>query len=51
MNVMLASGGYSWMVVPVAKRNHYMKALEKASAGQSIEDFTDFLAGLVKEGN
>lgn len=50
MNVMMASGGYPWTVVPVADRKTYMEALEKASVGEDIEPFTDFLAGLVKKG-
>jgi len=49
MNVMLASGGYPWMVVPVERRNDYMKALEKASVGQDIESFADFLASLIEQ--
>jgi hypothetical protein len=47
MNVLLASGGYSWMVVPVEQRTEYMAALEEASVNQNIIPFTDFLAGLV----
>ncbi len=47
MNVMLASGGYPWMVVPVEQRNDYMAALEEASVNQNIIPLTDFLAGLV----
>jgi len=50
MNVMLASGGYSWMVVPVEQRAEYMVALEEASVNQNIIPFTDFLAGLVDAG-
>lgn len=50
MNVMLASGGYSWMVVPVEQRAKYMAALEEASVNQNIVPFTDFLAGLVDAG-
>ncbi len=49
MNVMLASGGYPWTVVPVERRNDYMKALEKASVGQDIESFADFLASLIEQ--
>jgi Fic family protein len=49
MNVMLASGGYPWTVVPVARRNDYVKALEKASVGQDIESFADFLASLIEQ--
>ncbi len=48
MNVMLASGGYPWTVVPLDKRNTYMSALEEASVNQNIAPFTDFLAGLVE---
>jgi len=50
MNVMLASGGYPWTVVPVGDRNAYMNALERASVGEDIVPFTDFLAGLVRKG-
>lgn len=48
MNVMMASSGYPWTVVPVADRKIYMEALEKASAREDIVPFTNFLAGLVK---
>lgn len=47
MNVMLASGGYPWTVIPVAKRKTYMDALEAASVGQDIVPLTRFIAGLV----
>jgi len=47
MNVMLASGGYSWMVVPVEQRAEYMAALEEASVNQNIIPFAEFLAELV----
>lgn len=47
MNVMLASGGYPWTVVPVEERDAYMAALEAASVGQNIEPFADFIATLV----
>lgn len=47
MNVMLASGGFSWTVIPVDKRNEYMAALEKASTSQEINDFAKFIAELV----
>jgi len=50
MNVMLASGGYPWTVIPVEERTAYMKALEKGSVNQDIEPFAKFLAHLVKEG-
>ena len=49
MNVMLASGGYPWTVIPVECRSDYMAALEAASVEGDIEPFARFLAGLVKE--
>jgi len=49
MNLMLASGGYPWTVVPVEKRKEYMAALEIASVDQSIVPFAEFLADLVKK--
>jgi fido (protein-threonine AMPylation protein) len=50
LNVMLASGGYPWTVIPVEERKAYMGALEKASVNQDIEAFAKFIAYLVKEG-
>ena len=47
MNVMLASGGYPWTVVPINRRDSYMAALERASVDQDIGSFADFLAELV----
>jgi hypothetical protein len=47
MNVMMASAGFPWIVVPVERRNDYMAALESASVGQDIKPFAKFLAGLV----
>ena len=49
MNAMLASGGYPWTVVPVARRDDYMAALEAASVRQDIGPFSQFLAGLVAD--
>lgn len=48
MNVMLASGGYPWTVIPVERRDDYMAALESASVRGSIAEFTTFLTTLVK---
>lgn len=48
MNVMLGAGGYPWTVVPVESRNAYMAALEQASVGQNIAEFTDVIGGLVE---
>ena len=50
MNAMMASGGYPWTVIPVGERTAYMHALEKASVGEDIGPFADFLAGLVRKG-
>ena len=50
MNVMMASGGYPWTVIPVGDRNTYVKTLEKASVGEDIVPFTEFVARLVRKG-
>jgi len=47
MNVMLASGGFPWTVIPLEKRDEYMSALEKASVEQNINDFAKFISELV----
>ncbi len=49
MNVMLASGGYPWAVIPVEARSDYMAALEEASVRQNIEPFTKLIASLVEK--
>ena len=49
MNLMLASGGYPWTVVPVERRHDYLKALEAASVGQNVRPFGEFLGGLVRD--
>jgi Fic family protein len=49
MNLMLASGGYPWTIIPIEKRDEYMSALEKASVEQDIADFVRFIAGLVNQ--
>jgi hypothetical protein len=50
MNVMLASGGYPWTVVPLERRDGYMAALEEASVRQDIVPFSRFLGDLVRDG-
>lgn len=50
MNVMLASGGYPWTVIPVEERKQYMAALEKASAENDIKPLVEFISYLVNEG-
>ena len=49
MNVMLASGGYPWTVMPVTRRTEYLSALENASINQDIIPFADLVSLLVKE--
>jgi Fic family protein len=49
MNVMMASGGYPWTVIPVEGRNAYVEALERASVAEDIGPFAEFLAGLVRK--
>ena len=49
MNLMLASGGCPWTVVPVERRHDYLKALEAASVGHNVRPFSEFLGGLVKD--
>jgi hypothetical protein len=48
MNLMLASGGYAWTIVPLERRADYMAALESASVGGDIKPSAKFLAELVK---
>lgn len=44
MNVMLASGGYSWLVIRVDDRTSYLAAMERASVGGDIRPFAAFIA-------
>jgi Fic family protein len=48
MNVMLASGGYPWTVIPQERRADYMAALESASVDEGTVPFTRFIASLVE---
>ena len=50
MNLMLASGGYPWTIVPVTQRDAYLDALEEASARENIAPFAEFLGSLVRKG-
>ncbi|MBV1880079.1 MAG: Fic family protein, partial [Pseudomonadales bacterium] len=49
MNLMLAAGGYPWLVIPVEKRGVYMDALEVASVEKDIVPFAQFLAELMNK--
>jgi fido (protein-threonine AMPylation protein) len=51
MNLMLASGGYPWTVIPIEQRSAYMDALEQASVHQNIVPFSDVISGLVEAGH
>lgn len=50
LNLMLASGGYPWTIIPVGQRKQYMNSLEKASVEGDIRPFAIFIADLVKKG-
>lgn len=50
MNLMLASGGYPWTIVPLERRADYMAGLERASVDGDIKPFAKFLAELVGNG-
>jgi hypothetical protein len=50
MNLMMASGGYPWTVVPSGERKKYVEALERASVFEDISPFAEFIAGLVEKG-
>jgi fido (protein-threonine AMPylation protein) len=49
MNTMMAAGGYPWTVISLPERKTYMAFLEKASVGEDIGPFADFLAKLVEK--
>ncbi len=51
MNSQLVTGGYPWVVVPMESREQYMKALEKASVEEEINDFAGFVVSLIKAQN
>ncbi len=48
MNLMLASAGYVWTIIPVQRRDEYMKALEQASSLGNISPFAAFVAELAQ---
>lgn len=49
MNLMLAAGGYPWVIIPVERRDEYMQALEAASVGRDIIPFTNYIKGLLNQ--
>ena len=49
MNLMLASSGYVWTVIPVEERVQYMNALEQASSERDIAPFAALISRLTNE--
>jgi hypothetical protein len=47
MNALLAESGVPWTVIPVARRDEYMNALEDASQHENILPLTKFVSELV----
>jgi Fic family protein len=43
MNLMMASGGYPWTIVRLARRKQYLDGLEVASADQNIKPFAKLI--------
>ena len=48
MNIQLITDGFDWVVIPVEKRDEYMKALEKAGVDDDITDFCQFVLSFLK---
>jgi hypothetical protein len=44
MNLMMAAGGFPWTIIQVDRRDDYMTALERASTGDDIRPFAEFIA-------
>lgn len=51
MNLMLASGGYSWTVIRLEDRKEYMAALDAASSHGDIELFARLVASSLRTAN
>jgi hypothetical protein len=49
MNLMLASAGYPWTVIPHDRRDDYMDTLESGSVEQDMETLAIFLGRLVSD--
>ena len=47
MNSQLVTSGYPLVVVPLERREQYMKALEKASVDEDVSDFVEFVLSLI----
>jgi Fic family protein len=50
MNVMLASAGYSWTIIPRERRDEYLMALEAASVDRDARLFAELLGHLLRRG-
>ena len=48
MNTMFTTGGYGWVIIPLQRRDEYMKALETASIEGNIRPFAEFLRELIE---
>lgn len=48
MNSMFTSGGYGWVIIPLQRRDEYMKTLEIASIEENIRPFAGFLKELIE---
>ena len=51
MNSMLTTGGHDWIIIPVEKRNEYIKGLEEASVKNDISTFTKFVSSTLHQQN
>lgn len=49
MNSLFASGGFPWTIISVARRDEYMKSLEKASVEQNILPFAEFVLSEMRQ--
>ena len=51
MNSMLTTGGHDWIIIPVNKRNEYIKGLEEASVKNDISTFAKFVSSILHQQN
>lgn len=49
VNLRLASGGYSWTVMPVKGGENYLQTLEKASVDNDMAPLAKFISNLVDQ--
>lgn len=47
LNAMLVAGGFPWTIIPVARRDEYMAALDAASARDDIAPFAQFIVSCI----